>query len=157
MNVSEGCRAGPLNPYKRMHEASDTFHVIGLTNRHHLKGEADPVRRFIATAIAYGDGLVRRGFGIPDIVAIPAEIYSLSFDYKDRFAEFGAESDPEPNEDDEYFMSLYFVSDPVVQLAHRLEVELPPILKEIPRGDLPAERGFPVRGGQHFWDLAVRR
>jgi hypothetical protein len=140
-----------------MPEASDTFHVIGLTNRHHLKGEPDPVRRFIAIAVGYGDGLVRRGFGIPDIVEIPAEIYSLPFDYKDRFADFGAESDPEPNEDDEYFMSLYFVSDPVVQLAHRLEVELPPTLKEITRAELPEERVFPVRTGQHFWDLAVRR
>lgn len=121
----------------------DVFYVVGISDQQRERG-ADPVRQFIAAAVEHGEALVQKGLGPPDAIAIPVEIYSLSSEHKDRFAEFGADG----GKDD----LLYFLSDSVVRMAHRLGVALPPALKEIPRSELPPERGSRVRVGEHFWD-----
>ncbi|HKU81993.1 MAG TPA: hypothetical protein VJP76_07470 [Candidatus Tumulicola sp.] len=120
----------------------DVFYVVGVSDGQFGRA-SDPVRQFITAAVEHGEALVQKGLGPPDAVAIPVEIYSLSAEHKDRFAEFGAGSD---------YALLYFLSDSVVRMAQRLGVALPPALKEIPRSALPPERGSRVRVGEHFWD-----
>lgn len=121
----------------------DVFYVVGVDQQHQGRA-ADPIRRFIAAAVEHGEALVQKGLGPPDAVAIPVEIYSLSEEHKDRFAEFGADGTAHD--------LLYFLSDSVVRMAQRLNVTLPPTLKEVPRSELPPERGSRVRLGEHFWD-----
>jgi len=136
-------------------DGTDLFHVIGITNRHHLEGMPDPVIEFFERATAHGEELVlKEGLRPPAVVRIDVEIYSLSFTHKDEFPRYGAISPPMQVGTDEIYMRLYFLSDSAVEHAKRLGVHLPPILGTIRRDELPVRRGTQAKPGAHFWERA---
>jgi hypothetical protein len=129
----------------------DKFYVVAITNQHHLAGLPDPVTEFIEKTSAHTEELAREGLQSPAAVQIPVEVYSLSSNHKGLFERYGVVNRPMTSGADEMVMRLYFFSENAKEMARQRGVNLPPIVKEITRRDLPEQRGNPVPLGQHVW------